>query len=96
MRCKNRFCLALNSSDCFCSLLFKVQRFCVRVAFLCLTFASSEGRDLSGSGSDVVDDGILEPGYPEDNDTVRAEKKQLLSVTNINHPVSEDSASTGE
>lgn len=26
------------------------------------TFASSERRDLSGSGSDVVDDWILEPG----------------------------------
>lgn len=29
-----------------------------------LTFASCERGDLSGSGSDVVDDGILEPGNP--------------------------------
>lgn len=34
---------------------------------LLVTFASSEGGDLSGSGSNVVDDGILEPGYPEEN-----------------------------
>lgn len=31
-----------------------------------LTFASSERGDLSGSGSDVIDDGILKPGHPED------------------------------
>lgn len=34
-----------------------------------LTFASSEGGDLAGSGSDVVDDGILNPGNPKDSDT---------------------------
>lgn len=34
---------------------------------MCKTFASSEGRDLSGSGSDVIDDGVLEPWDPEHN-----------------------------
>lgn len=31
------------------------------------TFAASEWRDLSGFGSDVIDDGILEPGDPKNN-----------------------------
>lgn len=38
-------------------------------SWACLTFASCERGDLSGSGSDVVDDGILEPGNPEHNPT---------------------------
>lgn len=49
-----------------------------------LTFASSERGDLSGSGSDVVDDGVLEPGYPEDTRTHQL-NQSLSLVLNSRH-----------
>ena len=57
-----------NSLFSFVYLLLEKESFWFRARFLCLclTFAPGERGDLSGSGPDVVDDGILEPGYPEE------------------------------
>lgn len=50
------------------------------------TFASSEGWDLSGFGSDIVDDGILEPGDSEKKRQTQSQQLKLrLSLKQCQH-----------